>query len=66
MKQVEEQILGILKKSPFSLTIDEVSKKIGLTRQTTSKYLLYLEGKGRVKRRDVGTAKLYYMGERKI
>jgi response regulator of citrate/malate metabolism len=61
LKAVEDQILGILKKSSFSLTIDEISKKIGITRQTTSKYLFYLEGKGQVKRRDVGTAKLYYL-----
>jgi DNA-binding transcriptional ArsR family regulator len=62
---VEDQILKILEKSSFSLTIDEVSKKIGITRQTTSKYLFYLEGKGLVKRRDVGTAKLYYLGNGK-
>ncbi len=61
MKAVEDQILRILKKSDFSLTIEEISKRIGVTRQTTSKYLLHMEGKGDVKRRDVGTAKLYFI-----
>jgi len=61
VKEVEDQILRILKKSDFSLTIDEISRKIGVTRQTTSKYLLHMEGKGDVKRRDVGTAKLYFV-----
>ena len=62
MKSVEDDIIKILKKSHVSLTIDEISRKIGITRQTTSKYLMYLEGKGEVRRRDVGTAKLYYIG----
>ena len=64
MKSVEEDILKILRKSPISLTIEEVAKKVGITRQTTSKYLLYLEGRGAVKRRDVGSAKLYYISGR--
>ena len=60
MKQVEDQIVKILRQSAFSLTIEEIANKLGITRQTTSKYLLYMEGRGAVKRRDVGTAKLYY------
>jgi len=63
MKAVEDQIMRILKKSDFSLTIEEISKKIGVTRQTTSKYLLYMEGRGVVRRRDVGAAKLFYISE---
>jgi len=66
MKSVEDQIIRVLRKSHFSLTIDEISGKIGITRQTTSKYLLYMEGKGAVKKRNVGTAKLYYVGERSL
>ncbi len=66
MKQVEDTIIKILEKSPFSLSIDEISKKIGVTRQTTSKYLMYMEGKGAVKRRDVGSAKLYYVGKGRL
>jgi predicted ArsR family transcriptional regulator len=64
VKSVEEDILKVLKKSSFSLTIDEISRKIGITRQTTSKYLLYLEAKGEVQKREVGTAKLYFIGNR--
>ncbi len=61
MRSAEEDILKILRKSPISLTIEEIAAKAKLTRQTTSKYLFYLEGKGAVKRRNVGTAKLYYL-----
>lgn len=62
MRSIEDQIVHILKRSDFSLTIEEIAKKLGITRQTTSKYLFYMEGKGSVKRRNVGAAKLYYIG----
>lgn len=64
MKQVEDHIIKILRKSQFSLTIEEIARQVGVTRQTTSKYLLYLEGRGAVRRRDVGAAKLYYVDKK--
>lgn len=63
MKPVQEEILKILRDAQFLLTIEEISQKAGITRQTTSKYLFYLEGRGMVKRRDVGAAKLFYISE---
>lgn len=41
------------------MTIDEISKYLGIHRVTASKYLAVMEAKGIVKRRDIGKAKLY-------
>lgn len=59
---IEKIIIDVLKKSETSLTINEVSEKINAHRTTTSKYLAILEAKGVIKCRNVGKAKLYYVG----
>jgi response regulator of citrate/malate metabolism len=59
---IENLIFNVLKKAETSLTINEVSQKINAHRTTTSKYLAVLEAKGMIKCRNVGKAKLYYVG----
>ena len=59
---MEEQILKCLKKQP--MTIEEVSATLRISRATASKYLLVLELKGFIKRRDIGRAKLYFLAEK--
>ena len=62
---IENVILGVLKKSDISLTINEVAERVKAHRATTSKYLAVLEAKGMVRCRNVGKAKLYYVDCRK-
>jgi response regulator of citrate/malate metabolism len=59
---IENLIFDVLKKAETSLTIGEVAQKINAHRTTTSKYLAILEAKGMIKCRNVGKAKLYYVG----
>lgn len=54
---IEEKIRKCLRKD--AMTIEEVSKALGISRATASKYLLVLELKGAATKRDVGRAKLY-------
>ena len=56
---IEEKISKCLKKQ--SMTIEEVSKELGISRATASKYLLVLEIKNKVKHRDIGKAKLFFL-----
>jgi len=43
------------------MTIEEVSKELDISRATASKYLLVLETKNQIKRRDIGKAKLFFL-----
>lgn len=54
---IEEKIKKCLKKQ--DMTIEEVSKELGISRATASKYLLVLEIKNKVSHRDIGKAKLF-------
>jgi predicted transcriptional regulator len=55
---MEEQIIKCLKKQP--MTIEEVSSALKISRATASKYLMALEIRGIIKRRDIGRAKLFF------
>ena len=57
--EVEGKILNALKKSDLGLTIEQVSKEIGMNRITVSKYLAVMEVKGILGCRIIGRAKLY-------
>lgn len=59
---IESAIFDVLRKAETSLTIGEVAQKINAHRTTTSKYLAILEAKGMISCRNVGKAKLYYVG----
>ena len=54
---IEEKIFRCLKKQP--MTIEEISKELQISRATASKYLLVLETKNSVNRRNIGKAKLF-------
>jgi Mn-dependent DtxR family transcriptional regulator len=60
--RIESLIYEVLKNSGTFLTINEVAQKVNAHRTTTSKYLAVLEAKGMIRRRNVGKAKLYYVG----
>jgi len=55
----EEKIKKCLKKQ--SMTIEEVSKELCISRATASKYLLVLETKKQASHRDIGKAKLFFL-----
>lgn len=59
--QTEEHIVELLRKYPEGLTIIDVSRHLGITRQTAAKYVLALISEGVVKIRKIGPAKLCYL-----
>jgi DNA-binding IclR family transcriptional regulator len=60
-QEVEKSILDLLRKEyPRDLSIEEISEKTGLHRNTVSKYVFGLEKERKVKNlRTVGRAKMY-------
>jgi DNA-binding IclR family transcriptional regulator len=63
---IENLIFDVLKRADTSLTISEIAQKINAHRATTSKYLAILEARGMINCRNVGKAKLYYIGNGSI
>lgn len=61
-----EQVRKIVKEHPDGLTISEIAKEIGVSRQTARIFLARLEGEGCINVRKIGPAKLitYKRGEK--
>lgn len=57
-------ILKTLASNPTGLSITEISREVGLNRNSTAKYLDILHFSGRVEVRNIGRAKLYYPSHR--
>ena len=64
MEKSREKIISELKKNPTGYTISELSKKLGLSRQTVANCFAFLEGAENVEIRKVGMAKIYYWSEK--
>ena len=60
-KQTREKIIAELRKHTEGLTIMDIAERLGVSRQTASKYVLALISEGVVKIRKVGPAKLCYL-----
>ncbi len=60
---IKDRILQLLKVNRDGLTITETSKKLKIHYITASKYLAVLEAEGKLKRRDVGMAKLFKIND---
>jgi len=60
-KNIKEEIVRILENHPEGLTIQALSKRIGVSRHTVTKYVLELKGSGVIYRRRVGSATLHYL-----
>ena len=56
----DKKIIKLLSNHPEGLTIEEISKNIKMTRQTITKDLERLVATKKIKRREVGRAKLHY------
>ena len=61
----KERVIKILKKHPEGLTTIEISKIIGMTRHSVTKYIYQLLGEDSIFQREIGTAKLCYLKGRK-
>ncbi|MDI9632904.1 MAG: helix-turn-helix domain-containing protein [Methanolinea sp.] len=59
-----DQIRELLARHRKGLTIDEVSRELGINRSTASKYLNLLVSSGSATIRKLGPAKLFYLQER--
>ena len=60
MESNREKIIKELKKNPNGFTISELSKKLGISRQTIANCFAFLEGAEKVKIRQAGMAKIYF------
>jgi predicted ArsR family transcriptional regulator len=47
-KNLQDQILKVLKASPSGLQMEELGDKLGLTRHTVAKYLEVLRAEGKI------------------
>lgn len=63
-KEEASRIKAILKKNPRGLSVTDISKKIGVNRNTVAKYLELLRISGHVEMENVGTAKVYFLSQR--
>ncbi|MCK4428869.1 MAG: HTH domain-containing protein [Candidatus Aenigmarchaeota archaeon] len=63
--EIENNILGILKKDREGLTISNMANQLNVHRHTLTKYIYRLEGEEKIKIREVGKAKLCYLNGKK-
>jgi len=57
--EIKERILMVLEQAyPLDLSVKEVAKRAGVSKETASKYIAVLEAEGRIECRHVGRAKL--------
>jgi DNA-binding IclR family transcriptional regulator len=64
-EKVKQKILALLEKHPEGLTIADVSRALGLHRQTVTKYIFELKGADALRQRQVGPALLHYPTKRR-
>ena len=58
---IENKIIAILSKYPEGITIADISRKIGVHRNTVSKYIFGLVKEHRVTQRRIGVVSLCYL-----
>ncbi len=58
-RNLQAQILKVLKTSPSGLQMEELAEKLGLTRHTVAKYLEILRAEGKIHYHKVGRTKLW-------
>lgn len=62
-EEVRKRILECLKEHPEGLTIQNLSRILGMHRQTAAKYVLVLEATGEIVVRRIGAISLCYLKE---
>jgi len=58
--EIEKEILRLLKKRRYGLSIEDMSNALSINRTTAAKYLFMLESRKIIDTRIVGKAKLHY------
>lgn len=61
MSNRKNQIVKLLEKNRDGLTVSEISRKLGFSRNTVAVYLAELKGERKIRIREVGMAKLHYL-----
>jgi len=62
---LRERIVDILREHKEGLTILDISKRLDTNRNTVTKYIYELSGAGIIQHRNIGTAKLCFLTEKK-
>ena len=60
-EEIKKDIVKLLSRKPYGLTIEDVSQQLKINRATASKYLFALQSERTIAVRDVGKAKLHYL-----
>jgi PAS domain S-box-containing protein len=60
----EVKIKDVLREQPLGMNIKEISKAVGMSRNSVAKYLDVLTATGHLEVRQIGNAKLYYLSYR--
>jgi DNA-binding transcriptional ArsR family regulator len=63
VEDIKNKILSILRKNPEGLTISKMASLVGIHRNTIPRYLYELKGEEKVRIREIGMAKLFYLNE---
>jgi len=63
MKDTEKRILEYLSRTPEGDTFGGIAKAIGMHRHTVTKYIYKLIGEGKIRVKNISTAKLCYLNE---
>ena len=59
----KEDVIKLLKKNTDGLTIVDIARELGISRNTASVALAELKGEGTIRIRPVGIAKLHYLNK---
>jgi len=62
-EEIKNKILEILRKNPEGLTIIKIASLVGMHRNTLPRYLYELKGEQKVRIRQIGMAKLFYLNK---
>nr|WP_321497812.1 PAS domain S-box protein [uncultured Methanolobus sp.] len=63
-KEETAQIKSLLKENPRGMSVTDISKNVGVNRNTVAKYLELLRISGHIEMENVGTAKVYFLSQR--
>ena len=62
-EKIKNKILSVLRKNPEGLTIIKLASLVGMHRNTIPRYLYELKGEQKVRIRQIGMAKLFYLNQ---
>jgi PAS domain S-box-containing protein len=63
-KHETTKIKSLLKENPRGMSVTDISRNIGINRNTVAKYLELLRISGHIEMENIGTAKVYFLSQR--